>query len=257
MTPVVRKAIGAGGLVGGVLAFGIGLTWYLMGGGLDRTIKNIAPDEVTGPNKTGYKRVDAILDALRAAARAAGIPLGLMVGWVAKESGGKLSDTTSLDERGYFQLMPSESKSIGVDHQRLSTDSDYSINAGVLLIQYYQKAVDALGVASKGSSYYWRLVKLAHSMGSGQMKKVVNAAKAAGSAGSWSDLESFAMGMSIRGPQPKKWFPFVDLVYKVGQPFGFGSESSVGETVPMWMVKEIKQAMRREGTGLDLLGAEA
>jgi hypothetical protein len=250
MTPVARKAVAAGGLIGGVLAFGIGLTWYLMGGGLDRTIKDIKPDAPPTPGKTGYKRIDAILGALKAAASAAGIPLGLMVGWIAKESGGKLTDTTSLDERGYFQLMPAESKKLDLDHQRLSTDSDYSIMAGVDLIQDYQKTVEALAVAPAGSSYYWKLVKLAHSMGSGQVKKVVKAAVAAGSAGSWSDLETFAVGMKINGPQPKKWFPFVDTVYAVGKPFGFGVESLVG-------VVNLRPRKLYEQSGLDLLGAEA
>lgn len=258
MTPAVRKALGAGGLVGGVLALGIGLTWYLMGGGLDRNIKELPPDEpTTGPDKTGYKRIDAILGALRAAARAAGIPLGLMVGWIAKESGGKLSDTTSLDERGYFQLMPAESKSLGVDHQRLSTDSDYSIHAGVLLIQHYQKDVDALGVAPAGSAYYWMLVKLGHSMGSGQLKKVVKAAQAAGQADSWAALELFAIQMKINGPQPKKWFPFVDTVYSVGKPFGFGVESLVG-VIP-WHKIHGREALNTDAyamRGLDLLGAD-
>jgi Transglycosylase SLT domain len=248
MTPAIRKAVGAGGLIGGAIAVGVAVTWYFIGGGFDRTIKVIPPDETPTPGKTGYKRIDAILGALKAAASAAGIPLGLMVGWIAKESGGKLSDTTSLDERGYFQLMPAESKSLGLDHQRLSTDSDYSIQAGVDIINYYRKSVDALGVASSGSSYYWRLVKLAHSMGAGQMKKVVNAANAAGSADSWSDLESFAEGMKINGPQPKKWFPFVDSVYQIGAPFGFGSESSVGRKFAV---------MFDDGDGLNLLGAEA
>jgi hypothetical protein len=150
-----------------------------------------------------------------------------MIAWIAKESGGRLNDTTSLDERGYFQLMPSESKTIGVDHQRLSTDSDYSIDAGVKLIWKYMGLITDLNVARMGTSYFWRLVKLAHSMGSGQTKKVVNAAKAAGSAGSWNDLESFALDMKLNGPQPKKWFPFVDLIYKLGKPFGFGSEQTL------------------------------
>jgi len=41
------------------------------------------------PTKTGKKRVDEILGKLQAAASASGIPLGLLVGWVIKESGGK------------------------------------------------------------------------------------------------------------------------------------------------------------------------
>jgi hypothetical protein len=124
--------------------------------------------------------------------------------------------------------MPAESQAIGVDHQRLSTDSDYSLDAGVKLIRKYQSTVnsfDLLG-APAGSTYYWKLVKLAHSMGSGQTKKVVTRAKESGQAGSWDQLERFALGLSINGPQPKKWFPFIDLIARVGAPFGFGNEVS-------------------------------
>ncbi len=178
--------------------------------------------------KTGYHLIDAILPQLRAASQTSGIPLGLMVGWIAKESGGKLSSHTSLDERGLYQLMPDESKSLGLDHARLSTDSDYNVNvAGPAIVGKYMAAADKLGVAPKSSSYYWRLVKLGHAMGSGQVAKVVAAAKAAGRAGSWDDLESHALGMHINGPQPKKWFPLVDDVYKIGRQFGMGNESTL------------------------------
>ena len=183
------------------------------------------------PGSTHYKLVDAILPELTKAAQASGIPLGLLVGWIAKESGGKLSDTTSLDERGYFQLMPSESKRLGLDHERLSTDSVYSINAGLLLIAVYMKDVDALGVAPRGSSYYWRLVKLAHAMGSGAMNKIVGEAQGAGQTGSWQMLEQYALDnnshfLSLVKHAPAKWFPFVDAVYNVGKPFGFGTDAT-------------------------------
>jgi hypothetical protein len=185
------------------------------------------------PTKTGWKRVDAILDELKKAAASSGIPLGLLVGWIAKESGGKLTDTTSLDERGYFQLMPAESKSIGYDHQRLSTDSTYSINAGLALIGRYMPIVEAFGVTPRGTSYYWRLVKMVHTMGAGQTKKVIDAARATGQAATWAQLEASALANPPpKGPRPSKWFPFVDEIYRVGRPFGFGSEdaqSIVGE----------------------------
>ena len=191
------------------------------------------PDAPPTPGSTGYKLVDAILDSLRQAAQSSGIPLGLLVGWIAKESGGKLGEVTpKYDERGYFQLMPSESKALGLDHERLSTDPVYSINGGLALIGKYMGDVDKLGVAPKGSSYYWRLVKLAHSMGSGAMNKIVDEAKTAGVAGSWESLEKFATAndshfLSETKHSPLKWFPFVDKVYAVGAPFGFGATQQV------------------------------
>ena len=121
--------------------------------------------------------------------------------------------------------MPDESKSLKLDHQRLSTDSAYSINAGLALIGRYMGSVDAFAVAPRGSSYYWRLVKMVHSMGTGQTKKVVDSAIAAGQASTWAQLEAYSIANPPKkGPRPSKWFPFVDEVYKVGRPFGFGGE---------------------------------
>ena len=257
-----RKHILAGSFVAGAVALGAAL-WALLSGP-DRAVKDIVPDALPQAptlGKTGYKRIDAILGKLQSVAQATGIPLGLLVGWIAKESGGKLADHTSLDERGYFQLMPAESKSIGVDHERLSTDSDYSIDAGIKLIRRYQSSVNDLNLAAApaGSSFYWKLVKLGHSMGAGQMRKVVSAAKDAGQAKSWEQLEQFAIGMSIRGPQPKKWFPFVDSVYKIGQPFGFGNETAMvagfAEHAPVEMLMGLVDD--GENCGFDMLGAES
>lgn len=188
--------------------------------------KNHQPDSVPTAGRTGWKRVDVILGDLKAAAVSSGIPLGLLVGWVAKESGGKLADTTSLDERGYFQLDPRESAALGLDHQRIGTDSVYSINAGLALIGKYMGQVDAYGVAQHGTAYYWALVKLIHSMGAGAVAKLVAGARAAGEAGSWESFKRYALALEhVQGPQPKKWIPFVDSIIAVGQPFGFGEGS--------------------------------
>ncbi|KKW46506.1 MAG: hypothetical protein UY96_C0003G0009 [Parcubacteria group bacterium GW2011_GWB1_56_8] len=204
----------------------------------DGPVPNYLPDLPPMSGSTRYKKVDAILGELKKASETSGIPLGLLVGWVAKESGGRLSEVPKPlkgepdGERGYFQLTPSESRSLGLDHKRLSEDPIYSINAGLLLIGRYMKAVDALGVAVPGSMYYWLLVKLAHTMGSGAMKIIVNGAKAAGAARTWDALERHALDNEARyfsatKHSPSKWFPLVDKVREVGQPFGFGDRDVV------------------------------
>lgn len=193
------------------------------------------PDLPPMPGSTRYKRVDALLPELKRASDSSGVPLGLLVGWIARESGGRIDEVPKPlkgepdGERGYFQLTPSESAALGLDHARLSTDPTYSINAGLALIGKYMKAVDALGVAAQGSTYYWMLVKLAHTMGVGALNKIVAAAK--GDARTWSALEKYALEhdselTSLVKHSPKKWFPLVDAVYDVGAPFGFGTSGA-------------------------------
>ena len=188
------------------------------------------PPSASGPINlptTRYRKIDAILPQLKQASDASGIPLGLMVGWLAKESGGRLEEVTKLDERGVFQLHPDESKALGLDHQRLSTDMTYSIAGGVALIRKYMGIAQALNVAAPGSDYFWRLVKLLHTMGSGATRTIVKAAEAAGQAGSWRSLEDYALSnekqlLSATKHSPTKWFPLVDEVAQIGGRFGFG-----------------------------------
>jgi hypothetical protein len=206
------------------------------------TFKETSPPDISPPppGKTGYKLVDAMLPKLETLASSNGIPLGLLIGWVVKESKGKLATKpqpgpgdTSMDERGYFQLSPDESKKLKLDHQRLSTDSDYSLQAGIDLIHEYEGTVQGLNVpaATSYSAFYWLLVKLCHTVGTGQTKKWVQAALADGAAGSWSDFETYVRGKSWKGPQPKKWLDFMDELYAVGKPFGFGDAASVGPAI--------------------------
>ncbi len=191
-----------------------------------------APPPPGMPKSTRYRLVDAILPQLKQAADSSRIPLGLLVGWIARESGGRLGETTKLDERGLFQLMPSESKALGLDHQKLSTDVVYSINGGLLLIAKYMRQADELGIAPKGSSYYWRVVKFLHTMGTGAVNKIIKAAKDAGQTGSWEALEKYAMDNNEKflhetKHSPVKWCPLVDAVYQVGAPFGFGGDQTM------------------------------
>lgn len=239
-------------IVIGTGAVGLGAILYAVLTSDTHTYKDTPLPDVSPapPGRTGHKRVDVLFPQLETLARQHNIPLGLLVAWIVKESAGVLAKhpqpgpgDTSLDERGYFQLSPEESARLRIDHQRLSTDSDYSLLAGPRLIHEYEPVVQALNIpAADGySAFYWLLTKLCHTVGTGQTKKWAKAALAAGQADSWNAFKTFVLSKSWKGPQPKKWFPFMDDLYRIGAPFGFGdalpsSAPRVAGTMPVGLL---------------------
>jgi len=96
------------------------------------------------------------------------IPLTFILAWIKIESDGVITEipkyapgTKDLDERGYFQISIEESQKQGFQHQRLTYDPAYSVQAGIKLINYYANSVRALGV-SDSNPIFWRFVKLWH-----------------------------------------------------------------------------------------------
>ena len=93
------------------------------------------------------------------------IPLEFLLGWIDVESAWVLEPPSVTCERGYFQLYPEDSVSLGLDHDRIGADPTYSIQSGVPFVnrarKQIERAVKAFGVP-RNSDLYWRLVKLWH-----------------------------------------------------------------------------------------------
>ena len=114
------------------------------------------------PNR--YRLLALMLDKYRGE-----IPLEFLLGWVAIESDGCIDVITKppLDERGFFQISREESRMRRFDHDRLTTDPDYSVQAGIQLVRFYATLARArYPWAAPGSELFWRVVKLQHAMGS-------------------------------------------------------------------------------------------
>lgn len=196
------------------------------------------------PGSTGYKLVDKILPQLMLASASSGVPLGLLVGWIAKESGGKIGEVTKYGEKGLFQLMPAESAKLGLDHDRLSTDVTYSINGGLALIASYMKDALNFGVAPQGTDFFWILDKLCHTVGTSAAKKWIDAAKSAHAVGSWNEFAQYCTDnsdalLSSSKHAPKKWIPFLQQILTIGKPFGFGSQFSTQQAVAGFAIGDL------------------
>lgn len=162
------------------------------------------------------------------------VPLGVPVSWIQKESGGDNTEVTSRDERGFFQLDPRESKDLKLDHQRLTTDPVYSIEAGFVLMNYHRKCVAGykLPDLDPTSEYAWRLVKFSHCIGAGASKVITLDALKAGMAGNWGTLSMWC-GSNVAYYEGKKysnpvhWCDFINEMFMLGEPYGVSGSGPI------------------------------
>jgi phosphatidylserine/phosphatidylglycerophosphate/cardiolipin synthase-like enzyme len=120
------------------------------------------------------------------------IPLDFLLGWIVVESDGRIDEITSLDERGFFQIHPDESHDRHFEHQRLSSDPDYSVKAGIDNVRFYARlAQQRFPSIPAGSELFWRMVKLQHAMGSGLAYRLIKAMLAAGVPLTWENIRQY------------------------------------------------------------------
>ncbi len=150
------------------------------------------------------------------------IPLPFLLGWISVESNGRIAEVTALDERGYFQIHPDESSDLHFDHQRLSTDSDYSLQCGIDLVNHYAHAAETLGFG-RGSDVFWHVVKLGHAMGFSSVKKIAgDMAQDNVKPQTWQIISSYCASNRARilhqtKHDPVKWTANVDEVFRRGE----------------------------------------
>ncbi len=158
------------------------------------------------------------------------IPLGVPVGWIQVESGGNPHSTTPLDELGYFQIFPEESKDLGFDHAKIGADAQYGVACGFRLMDHYRRFARNLlnsvgaGAVPDDSELLWRFAKFCHSIGAGAARKCCTAASL--ECLNWDRFASFCTANmhDLRAStkhDPVKWIGLVDRMFEIGAPFGF------------------------------------
>jgi len=134
------------------------------------------------------------------------VPVDALLAWIDTESGGQPQITTSLGERGLFQVHPDEVSFLGLtddEFQRLTTDTDLALRIGVRMVKLYafqaKKVLKAVGEDWHGRDF-WKLTKLFH--GAFSMPSVaVNAFQRVNGRGptNWRELQAFALAEAAAG----------------------------------------------------------
>jgi hypothetical protein len=153
------------------------------------------------------------------------IPLEFLLGWIAVESDARIDVVTALDERGFFQIHPAESKDTRppLQHLRLSTDPDYSVQAGIQIVRTYANlARRRFPWIPNGSELFWRVVKLQHAMGSGLAWKLLSQMQARGIETTWDAIKRDEVNVGpklhpLLAKEPGRFGRNVDRVFSQGR----------------------------------------
>ena len=149
-------------------------------------------------NRQRYRLLAAMLDQHRG-----DIPLDFLLGWIATESGGFIDVTTSEKENGFFQIMPSESRMLKLDHVRLSTDPEYSVRSGIQLVRFYVNVVRTrYPWFPPGTELFWRMVDFQHAMGMGAAASLLSSMRKNNVPMTWEAIKQHEVTYGPRLGQP-------------------------------------------------------
>jgi hypothetical protein len=86
-----------------------------------------------------------------------------------------------------------ESRYHKLEHQRLTTDPDYSVRSGIHVVSFYAAlARKRYPWIPDGSELFWRVVKLQHAMGSGLARGLLKAMRRHGvTPTTWEQIKAF------------------------------------------------------------------
>jgi len=134
------------------------------------------------------------------------VPVDALLAWIDTESGGRPNVTTSLGERGLFQVHPAEVEMLGLtndEFMRLTTDTDLALRVGVKQAKLYARQAKK-DLAKVGTDWhgrdFWKLVKLYHGA-FGMPSSALNAFARINKRGpeNWSELYTFVIGEAAAG----------------------------------------------------------
>jgi hypothetical protein len=126
------------------------------------------------------------------------IPREVILAWIKRESDGDNTEVSKLDERGYFQISPAESNTLGFSHDAISGSSFwskwYSVRCGIALINAYAGKVRAFRF-TESNPIFWRLVKLWHGASgvASDILKYVRRKVPSSNQWSWEDLRRYML----------------------------------------------------------------
>jgi hypothetical protein len=183
------------------------------------------------PARPSRRELELMAEVLPLLERLRGdIPLDFLLGWVAVESGGNINakGSAKLDERGYFQISREEASSMGLDHDRIRSDKEYSVWAGVQLARRYAKLVQTrFPTVPYGTELFWRIVKFMHAIGMGDAPALLKHMQQDGvEISSWDAVARYAASRGddlhrrkILRHLPTRFIENVDHLYAAGRRF--------------------------------------